>query len=87
MTFTVLTDELSGTKLRVYFLQQGPYKSKSALHKNLIYKKYNTKYSENGAWSSSAPCQGHVEWLLLQCLLNGTSEKLNKANTRRGSFL
>lgn len=87
MTSTVLTDELSDTKLSLYLLQQGPHKPKSALHKNLIYKKYNTKYSENGARSSSAPCQGHVEWLLLQCLLNGTSEKLNKANTRRGSSL
>lgn len=68
--------------MRWHLLQQVSCKSKSELlHKNLIYKKYNTKYSEDGAWSSGAPCQGRMEWLLLQCLLNGISEKLNKANT------
>lgn len=33
------------------------------------------------------PAGAMWKWLLLQCLLNGTSEKLSKANTRRGSFL
>lgn len=66
----------------VYLLQQSPCKSKSELYIKIFFiKKYNTKYSESGAWSSSAPCHGHVEEALLQCLLNGTSEKLSKANT------
>lgn len=34
-----------------------------------------------GRGAAMLPARAMWKWLLLQCLLNGTSEKLSKANT------
>lgn len=66
----------------VYLLQQGPCKSKSELYIKILFIKNiipSTVRMEHGA--AMLPARAMWKWLLLQCLLNGTSEKLSKANT------
>lgn len=66
----------------VYLLQQGLCKSKSELYIKILFIKNiipRTVRMEHGA--VMFPAGAMWEWLLLQCLLNGTSGKLSKANT------
>lgn len=65
-----------------YLLQQGLCKSKSELYIKILFIKNiipSTVRMEHGA--AVLPARAMCKWLLLQCLLNGTSEKLSKANT------
>lgn len=71
----------------VYLLQQGPYKSKSELYIKISFIKYIIPSIVKMEQGAAVPPAGAMwKWLLLQCLLNGTSEKLIRQTLEEAVF-